>query len=100
MALRTDHKLFRARAYALENCFVALEETIRDAGFKDVWSQHLSSFLQSPLSGVDFDGPCGAGLLPLNQDHGVSHAFWLASHTMTLGLLMAHRSVEGFQRKQ
>ena len=62
MTLRTDHKLFRARAYSLENCFVALEETIRDAGFKDVWSEQLASFLQSLISGVCFDGPSGAGL--------------------------------------
>jgi len=62
MALRTDHKLFRARAYALENCFVALEETIRDAGFKDVCSQLLPSFLPSLISGVGFDSPSGAGL--------------------------------------
>ena len=63
---------------------MALEETIRDAGFKDVWSQHLSNFLQSLIIGVDFDGPSGAGALPLNQDHGVGHAFWIAAHTMTL----------------
>ena len=57
---------------------MALEENIRDAGFKEDWSQQLQSFLSSLISGVGFDGPGGAGQLPLNQDHGVGHALWLA----------------------
>ena len=74
---------------------MALDETIRDAGFKESWSEQLASFLPSLISGVGFDGPGGAGLLPFNQDHGVGHAFWLAAHTMTPCPLMAHPSVEG-----
>ena len=79
---------------------MALEENISAAGFKEGWSQQLQSFLSSLISGVGFDSRGGAGQLPFNQDHGVGHAFWLAAHTMTPCPLMAHPSVEGFQRKQ
>ena len=71
MALRTDHKLFRARAYALENCFVALGETIRDAEFKDVWVDSLRAFSKASSAESASMIQVERVWLPLNQDHGV-----------------------------